>query len=247
MGHKKLILAGVLVAFAVPACAEAHVSLHPNTLPTGSGPTVDVRVPNETSKARTVKVDVQIPPGFTLVSTEPVPGWSAQVKTQKLAKPITTDDGTITEEPTEVIWTAASGKGTPAGQFQNFPLQIVVPGKAGDVLSFKTLQTYSDGSIVRWIDAADGEHPAPTVNVTAEGGFLQDQAGDAGPPAPGSTATEGAGQTTTTASTDTKAASTDSGDSASKGLGIAALVIAILGLIAGGVALARGRKASAPA
>jgi uncharacterized protein YcnI len=245
MGHTKLMLVATLAALAVPASAQAHVSLHPNTLPSGSGPTVDVRVPNETGKARTVKVDVQIPPGFTLVSTEPVAGWSAHVKTQKLAKPITTDDGTITEEPTEVVWTAASAKGTPAGQFQNFPLQIVVPGKAGDVLSFKTIQTYSDGSVVRWIDTPDGEHPAPTVNVTAEGGLLQDQAGDAGPPAPGSSATEGADQTTTTAAADTQASSTDSGDSASKGLGIAALVIATLGLIAGVAALVTRRKTAA--
>jgi len=54
MGRKKLILAGALLAFAVPASAQAHVSLHPNTLPTGSGPTVDVRVPNETRDRKSV-------------------------------------------------------------------------------------------------------------------------------------------------------------------------------------------------
>jgi hypothetical protein len=74
---------------------------------------------------------------------------------------------------------------------------------------------------------------------------LQEQAGDAGPPAPGSSAAEGTDQTTTTAAADTQAASTDSGDSASKGLGIAALVIAILGLIAGVAALVTRRKAAA--
>ena len=245
MGHKTLILAVALGALAITASAQAHVSLHPNTLPTGSGPTVDVRVPNETSDARTVKVDMKVPPGFTLISPEPVAGWTAVVRTEKLAKPIKTDDGAVTEQPTEVVWTAAKGKGTPAGEFQNFPLQIVVPGKDGDVLSFKTVQTYSDGSVVRWIDAVDGEHPAPTVNVTAEGGFLQDQAGDAGPPAPdssgGGAATD---QTTTTPATVTKTVA-QSSSGASKGLGIAALVIAILALLAGLAALATRRKATA--
>ena len=239
MGHKKLMLAVALGALAVPAGAQAHVSLHPNTLPTGSGPTVDVRVPNETSNARTAKVDMKVPPGFTLVSPEPVAGWAAVVRTQKLAKPIKSDDGTITEEPTEVVWTAAKGEGTPAGDFQSFPLQIVVPGKAGDVLSFKTIQTYSDGSVVRWIDGAHGEHPAPTVNVTAEGGFVQEQAGDAGPPAPSTAAPA----TATAPATKTVGKSGSSG--ASKGLGIAALVIAILALLAGLAALATRRKAVA--
>jgi uncharacterized protein YcnI len=242
MGHSKLILVAALGALAVPASAQAHVSLHPNTLPTGSGPTVDIRVPNETSKARTVKVDVQIPPGFTFLATEPVPGWTSRVKTEKLAKPIKTDDGTVTEQPTEVVWTAAKGKGTPANEFQNFALEMVVPGKAGDVLSFKTVQTYSDGSVVRWIEAADGEHPAPTVNVTAEGGFVQEQAGDAGPPAPG-TAPAADESTTTPAAPATVTKTVTKSSGASKGLGIAALVIAILGLAAGLAALGARRKA----
>jgi uncharacterized protein len=244
MGHKQLMLALTLGALAVPASAQAHVSLHPNTLPSGSGPTIDVRVPNETSNARTVKVDMKIPPGFTLVSPEPVAGWTALVRTAKLAKPVKTDDGTVTVQPTEVIWTAATGKGTPAGEFQSFPLLIVVPGKDGDVLAFKTIQAYSNGSTVRWIDAPDGDHPAPTVNVTGEGGFVQEQAGDAGPPAPGSSGDAAADQTTTTPVTVTKTV-TQSSTGASKGLGIAALVIAILGLLAGLAALATRRRAAA--
>jgi uncharacterized protein YcnI len=244
MGHSKLILAVALGALAVPASAQAHVSLHPNTLPTGSGPTVDVRVPNETSNARTVKVDVQIPPGFTFLAPEPLAGWTVRIKTEKLANPIKTDDGTVTEQPTQITWTAAKGKGTPANEFQNFPLQMVVPGKDGDVLSFKTVQTYSNGSVVRWIEAPDGEHPAPTVNVTAEGGFIREQAGDAGPPAPGTAPAADEGTTTTAApATVTKTVTKSSG--ASKGLGIAALVIAILGLVAGLAALATRRKAVA--
>ena len=113
MGPSRLILVAALGAMAVPASAQAHVSLHPNILPAGSGPTVDVRVPNETSNARTVKVDVQIPPGFAFLSPEPVSGWRVIVETEKLAKPIKTDDGTVTEQPTEIVWSAAKGRGTP--------------------------------------------------------------------------------------------------------------------------------------
>ena len=114
-----------------------------------------------------------------------------------------------------------------------------VPGKAGQVLTFKTVQTYSNGDVERWIEGPDGEQPAPTVNVTKEGGFIQEQAGDAGPPAPGSgaAAAEGQAKPAVVRTTVTK----NSG--ASKGLGIAALVVAILALIAGLAALATRRKA----
>ncbi len=240
---RQLIPIAALGALAVAASAQAHVSLHPNTLPAGSGPTVDIRVPNETSKARTVKVEVRIPPGFTFLVPEPLPGWTSRVKTEKLAKPITTDDGTVTEQPTEVVWTAVPGKGTPPAQFQNFALELVVPGRAGDVLSFKTVQTYSDAGVVRWIDAPDGEHPAPTVNVTAEGGFIQEQAGDAGPPAPGTSSTADPGQAKAPAPATVTKTAQSSG--ASRGLGIAALVIAILGLATGLAALGTRRKATA--
>ena len=236
---RKLILVAALGALAVPASAQAHVSLHPNTLPTGSGPTVDIRVPNETSKARTVKVAVQIPPGFTFLVPEPVPGWTSQVTTEKLAKPIKTDDGTVSEQPTEVVWTAAAGKGTPPAQFQNFPLEIVVPGKDGDVLSFKTVQTYSDGSVVRWIDAAEGEHPAPPFNVPAVGGSFLQLPGAPGPPAPGTSSAADAGEAKAPAP-----ATVTKSSGASNGLGIAALVIAILALVAALAALGTRRKAA---
>jgi uncharacterized protein YcnI len=118
-----------------------------------------VRVPNESSGARTVRVDIKLPPGITFLQTEPVQGWTAQVKHQKLAKPIKTDDGTVTEEASEVIWKASQGGGTPPEQFQSFPMAMSVPGKAGQVLSFKTVQTYSNGKIVRWIEGPDASSP----------------------------------------------------------------------------------------
>lgn len=246
MPANKLLLTAALGALALPGIAQAHVSLHPNTLPAGSGPTLDVRVPNESSNARVVKVDMQVPPGVTFFLTQPVAGWSSKVIHTKLAKPIKTDDGTVTEEASEVIWTADQGRGTDPDHFQSFPIVLSVPGHAGQVLTFKTIQTYSDGKVVSWIQGPDADSPAPTVNVTAAGGFTQDQSGDAGPPAPG---TADAATTTPTpakpATAATKTVAARSG--ASKGLGIAALIIAIAALLAGLAALATRRRASVTA
>jgi uncharacterized protein YcnI len=243
MTIRRIAAAACVAALALPAAAQAHVSLHPNTLPTGSNATVEVRVPNETSNARVTRVELAVPPGFTFLLPQPVPGWNARVVHEKLAKPIKTDDGVVTEQAKEVVWTATKGGGTPPGEFQGFPVVIGVPGRAGDVLAFKTVQRYSDGSVVRWIEPADGDHPAPTVNVTAAGGFLQDQAGDAGPPAPGTTPAGGSTTTTKPAGRTPPAPATSSSGGASKGLGIAALVVGALALLVGLGALARARRA----
>ena len=62
-----------------------------------------------------------------------------------------------------ITWTATSkADGIAPGQFQDFPLSVQIPGKAGDTLTFKALQTYSDGEVVRWIGAPDADKPAPT-------------------------------------------------------------------------------------
>src|SRR6185437_9861863 len=53
----KAALAATESMLALPVAASAHVSLHPNVLPAGDFPTVDIRVPNETDNARTVRVD----------------------------------------------------------------------------------------------------------------------------------------------------------------------------------------------
>ena len=216
-----------------PAAAQAHVSLHPNEVPTGAFATLDIRVPNESEGANTVKVAVQMPPGFIDVSTEYMPGWTAKVVTSKLAKPVQTDDGEVTEGVREIIWTGDGKQGViPPGQFVNFPISTEIPGKAGQVLAFKVLQHYDNGEVIRWIGAPNSENPAPQIDVTAAGGVLQDVAGsETAPPGAEPASGESSGATASSSS-----------DSASKGLGIFALVVGALGLVAGGVALLRSRR-----
>jgi len=222
-----------------PAAALAHVSIHPNVLPAGGFATVNVRVPNEQDKATVVKVQMQMPSGLTSVSVQPPPGWTAVYKTRQLAKPIQTDDGPITSEVSEVDWTAGTGAGILPGEFLQFPLSISTPDKTGAVVAFPTVQTYSDGSIVRWIGPPSADSPAPTIDVSkANGPMLDVTGGDAGPPASAATMTLGAA----------RAPAAASGGGASKGLAIAALIAGLLGLAVGGLALLRsGRRSRAAA
>jgi uncharacterized protein YcnI len=226
--------AAAALALLAPATAQAHVSLHPNEVPTGSFATLGIRVPNEMEKANTVKLAVQVPPGFLDISTEFIPSWTSKVLTSKLAKPVQTDDGEVTEQVREIIWTGHGTQGLiPPGQFLNFPISTEIPGKAGEVLTFKVLQYYDNGEVVRWIGSPDSETPAPEIDVTTAGGVLQDVAGsETAPPSP-SAKTSAEGETSTGSS---------SSDSDGKGLGIAALILGALGLIAGGTALIRSRR-----
>jgi uncharacterized protein len=207
------------VALALPAAAGAHVTLQPNTAPEGGFTRLNVRVPNERDDAATTKIQLKLPDGFVFASYEPVPGWTVKVAKAKLAEPIKTDDGEVTEQVSTITWTGHGAQGRiPPGAFRDFGLSVQVPGKTGDALTFKAVQTYSNGEVVRWIGPEGSDNPAPTVTVQAAGA-------SAAAPA---------------------AADTSSGDSGSDTLSIVALIVGALGLLAGCAALiVRPRGAAA--
>jgi uncharacterized protein YcnI len=167
--RKTIAIAFTATTLAAPAVAEAHVTLQPDQAPAGGFARLDVRVPNERDDASTTKVEVKFPPGFAEVSTEPVPGWTAKVTKSKLAKPVTTDEGEkITDQVSTITWTGSATEGRIGpGQFQDFGLSVALPDEPGKSLTFKALQTYSNGEVVRWIGAPDAEEPAPRVKLTA--------------------------------------------------------------------------------
>jgi uncharacterized protein YcnI len=231
-----LLTAGALIA---PASAQAHISLHPNTIPAGAFATLGVRVPGEQEGAYVKKVDVLFPQGFTGVDYENVPGWSTKVIEVKLATPIKEDGETIDTEVSQIIWTWTGPLGrVNNGQFINFPLSLAIPQEAaGKALEFRTVQTYSNGQIIHWIDPSlSSEHPSPRINITAKGGVIEDVAGDEAGPEAG----QAAASQSTPAPIQAVAKSTSG--TASEGLGIAALVLGALGLLAGLAALARTRQ-----
>jgi uncharacterized protein len=213
----RTILLAVAALLLAPAAAEAHVLLVPDTAPQGAEMRLDVRVPNERDDAATTKVDVQLPPGFAEAAVQPVAGWNVKITHVKLDPPVQSDDGPITQGVGRITWTAKSAAdGIPVGGFQDFGLEVLIPGKAGSTLTFNALQTYSNGTLVRWIGAKDSDTPAPTVKVTAAPNAT---------PSPTPAATP----------------ASSSGGGSSNGLAVAALIVGALGLITGAVALTRAR------
>jgi len=236
-----LLAAGALL---LPAAAQAHISLHPNTIPAGAFATLDVRVPGEQEGAHVTKVDVLFPPGFTGVDFENVPGWSTKIIEAKLAKPIVEGGETIDTQVSQIVWTWMGPLGkVENGQFIDFPLSLAIPSAAaGRALEFRTVQSYSNGAVVHWISPSlTAEHPSPRINVTAKGGLVEEVAGDeAGPQA---------GQTPGVASSgsSTPPAAGRSSSSSSEGLAIAGLIVGAIGLVTALLALLALRRARAGA
>ncbi|MFJ9241471.1 YcnI family protein [Streptomyces sp. NPDC101776] len=227
-----LATAGVLAAAGV---ASAHVTVHPESYAKGATDGVlTFRVPNEEDKASTTKVQVFLPTDHPVlgVLVTPQNGWTAKVTSTKLKTPVKTDDGNITDAVSEITWT---GGKIGAGQYEDFNVAFGQLPDDTDQLSFKTLQTYSDGDVVRWIEEAaagddEPENPAPVLKLTAK----ESEDGDATPAASASTAA-------TATKTTSASSSGSSSDSTARGLGIAGLIVGVLGLAAGAFAVVRSR------
>ncbi len=207
--------AAIIGAAALPAAA--HVTVNPREATAGGYAKLTFRVPNESDTASTVKLEVAFPQDapFASVSVRPVPGWTVTTETRKLTTPIKAHDSEITEAVSRIVWTADAAAAIKPGQFQEFDVSAGPLPEVQQII-FKSLQTYSDGNIVRWIeepkDGAQLERPAPVLKVLPK------------------TAPVAAANTTTTSTDDSNA------NGWAIGLGGAALLVALAAL---GLALRR--------
>jgi periplasmic copper chaperone A len=164
------VAGGALGVAATPA--GAHVEIDPGSQPKGATVTFAFRVPNEEDNASTVRLDVQFPTDHPIanVLVQEKPGWTFTTQTRNLTTPIKTDDGTFSTAVTEISWVSAGGQIT-AGGFDLFTVFGGPLPKNTSQLTFKALQTYSNGDVVRWIElptkgAPPPDHPAPVMRLT---------------------------------------------------------------------------------
>lgn len=243
MSHRNFVRAGFAALAALAAAvigagpAWAHVTVNPKEATQGGYAKLAFRVPNEKDSGSTVKLEVYLPTDAPIasVSVKPVAGWTAKTETAKLASPVKTERGELTEAVSKITWTAANATTAIApGQFQEFEISAG-PLPEVDQIVFKALQTYSDGEVVRWIEEPAGgtepDHPAPVLKLTraADGGSDQQAAATDGP---------------------TVAAVADPADSGGSGglgvgLGIAGLVVGLVGLTIGVLAWRKAGTTSA--
>lgn len=160
------------VTLVLGGVGSAHVTVKPSSAPGGGFEILSFSVPNESDTANTVKVEVEFPTKnpIAFVSVQPMTGWTITVEKSTLAKPVKAEGGEITEAVSKITWTATAG-GLEPDQFDLFTISAgPLPTKVKK-LEFKTLQTYSDGEVVRWIQptvkgAPEPENPVPTLTIT---------------------------------------------------------------------------------
>ena len=236
-------LAALVAALAVAslwaaAAAWAHVTVTaPGVAAGDSDATIVFRAATESDTYSTVGLKLQLPTDTPIagVLVAPQPGWTASITESKLAKPIQTDDGAITQVVSEINWKADAGAGIKPGFFGEF---TIFGGKLPDgvtTLTFKAIQSYSDGEQVAWIEqpapgsTAEPEHPAPELHLAAASGASQPPT-SAASSAPTVSATSGAA----------------SSNGASQGAATTGIVLGAIGVALGAgalfIALRRGRS-----
>jgi len=204
MMRKLGLVAACALAFVLldAGLAAAHVTVSPSSLPQGTSDAIlTFRVPNESATAAVTGLKIQFPLAHPIVLVNPEAGSGWQVSSVKatLSKPITTDDGTFTSTTSEIDWT---GSTIPVGQFGEFNVLAQGIPTGTSQLVFKAIQTYSDGTVVSWIQVPDKavpdpQHPAPTITLT--------KAGESGSSTSTTAAATATGTVTTTSSSGTNA------------------------------------------
>ncbi|MBY8875380.1 DUF1775 domain-containing protein [Micromonospora sp. PLK6-60] len=160
------LAAAVVGALAGPGAALADVTVSPDRAQRGGAAELTFVVPEERAGSRTEKIEVRLPAAAPIAEVFPmsVPGWGPQLTYRKLDTPMPgIHGGQVDSVTASVIWTR--GTGAPAG-----PARLGLslgPLPETDRLAFEVIQTYADGTVVRWADPAGGERPAPALALAA--------------------------------------------------------------------------------
>jgi uncharacterized protein YcnI len=163
------------VAFAAPAAA-ADVTVTPSGAPRGGPAELAFNIPEEHVGAYTTKVELVAPEATPIAEIYPmsVDGWAPTITTRKLDHPVGLIHGTSTTEvPASITWIRFGDVAPNPGQ----PAVLTVslgPMPDTDRVAFTIVQTYSDGTVVRWGDSpasnsaagsTQPQHPAPVVTL----------------------------------------------------------------------------------
>lgn len=228
------------IALSLAAPASAHVTATPSTAAAGAYSVVTFSVGHGCEGSPTTKIEIQVPESVLSVTPSRNPFYDVEKTIEKLDEPVADAHGNeVTERTASIVYTATTP--LPDGERDAFELSFQLPDAEGETLSFPTIQTCQKGE-TGWTEVpADGqdaeelESPAPAFEIVAA------EAGGHGDDAAAEPAADDADEADTEVSAD---ASADDEDDSSSALGWVGLVAGLLGLAAGGLALARTRSSS---
>ncbi len=183
---------GLTGAMALAAPAAADVTVTPNVAPRGGPASLSFTIPEERAGAHTTKVELVPPVATPIAEVYPmsINGWAPISQSRELDKSLELIHGTRSKQVVaKVTWTRVGRTPIKAGQPTILKVSMGPMPQVPQV-SFTIVQTYSDGTVVRWTDApaADGAatKPAPVVKLLDVSSANAPQGGQqaaAGPPA----------------------------------------------------------------
>lgn len=204
------LAAGAALAFAaVPLAASAHVTVTPNGTAAGTSSVLTFAFGHGCDGSPTTALAIDIPESIRAVAPTLHPNWTIEKVTEG-------------DRIARIVYTAI----TPVeeGYRDAIELSVRLPeGGAGDTLVFPVLQTCTEGE-VNWNElaeegAAEPEHPAPAILVTAATGAEHGHGAASDDPE----ATDDAAADAT--------ATTGSEDLVARVLGIGGLVVGVVGIV----------------
>jgi uncharacterized protein YcnI len=234
-----LPVATAAIGLSLVQPASAHVTATPSTAAAGAFTVVTFSVGHGCEGSPTTKLEIQVPESVLSVTPTRNPYYEVEATRQQLDEPVTDSHGNeVTDRVASIVYTARTP--LPDGQRDAFELTFQVPDAEGEVLSFPTIQTCRQGE-TGWTqvpadgqDAEELETPAPSFQILPADDGGHEDAASAEPAATGSDAPAG----------DAEAEAPADDSDGSSALGWVGLVAGLLGLAAGGLALARTRATS---
>jgi uncharacterized protein len=223
-----------LGTFLFAAPAQASVTVSPNQAVQGGDASLEFKVTNDRPKAYTKTVEIILPAAYPLAEVYPfsVPDWAP-----KLAyHPATDANGQEYQAVTSLTWIAVGKGAMTPGQPQTLPVDLG-PMPTADSFVFTVVQTYSDGTVVRWDSTAEGATNAAPALKLIQGDGTQASSGHDHGSAGDTSATQQAQQPVAT--------NTSTDDSSGIGGSGFALVLAGAALVAGllaGLVITRFRR-----
>ncbi len=165
------LAATAVLSAALGGVASAHVTVQAPGATQGGFTKMTFRMPTERD-VPTTKLEVAFPVDQPIasVSVKPHAGWTYTVTKGAPPAPFEAFGEPVTSVVQRIVWTT-SGPGVKPGEFEEFEVSAGPLPKV-DRLTFKALQTYANGEVVRWIEervagGSEPEHPAPSFSLAA--------------------------------------------------------------------------------
>jgi uncharacterized protein YcnI len=157
MRHRIALAALVaLAALTFTASAFAHAHVSPPVAVAKESQVFTLAVPTEKENAKTTKIELTLPAGFSIDSFVPSPGWA------RVAQSTGSGEEAVIRT---VTWTGGS---VPTGEDAAF--SFLGLADASKTYTFGVRQTYSDGSVVDWTGPESSDAPAPILKTVSSFG-----------------------------------------------------------------------------